>query len=95
MIGQPMNTGSQVVRIRYSSTDGTSDRGRHAECGQSADQRRLDRADAAGGGAADASVPPTIVTTVTATKVAPAAESLDAAHSECRTESGCRTTPTR
>src|SRR6478752_5684505 len=67
MIGQPMNTGSQQVRIRYSSTDGTA----IAVGTPNAARPPISAASTAptppGVGAAEARVPPTIVTTVTVT----------------------------
>src|ERR1700754_1401241 len=67
MIGQPMNTGSQQVRTRYSSTDGTA----IAAGTPNAARPPINAASTAptppGVGAADARVPPTIVTTVTVT----------------------------
>src|SRR5882757_414558 len=69
MIGQPMNTGSQHVNTRYSSTDGTA----IAAGSPKAARPPINAASTAptppGVGAAEASVPPTIVTTVTVTNV--------------------------
>src|SRR6202162_3968372 len=68
MIGQPMNTGSQHVSTRYSSTDGTA----IAVGTPNAARPPINAASTAptppGVGAAEARVPPTIVTTVTVTK---------------------------
>jgi hypothetical protein len=62
-----MNTGSQHVQHPLQQHGRHCDRRGHAEGGKTTDKRRLDRADAAGMGAAEARVPPTIVTTVTMT----------------------------
>src|SRR4051812_4474768 len=65
--GQPTNTGSQHVSTRYSSTDGTA----IAAGSPKAARPPINAASTAptppGVGAADASVPPIIVTTVTVT----------------------------
>src|SRR5437764_8548629 len=70
--GQPMNTGSQQVSTRYSRTEGTAT----AVGTPNAARPPINAASTAptppGVGAAEASVPPTIVTTVTVTNdVAP------------------------
>src|SRR3984885_6945968 len=79
MTGQPMNTGIQQVSTRYSSTEGTLT----AAGTPKAASPPISAASAAptppGVGAADARVPPTMVTTVTVTNVAwpPNASTLD------------------
>src|SRR6476469_6086520 len=81
MIGQPMNTGSQQVRIRYSSTDGTA----IAAGTPNAARPPISAASTAptppGVGAAEASVPPTIVTIVTVTKLVSPPNASMLAHS--------------
>src|SRR3978361_1502488 len=71
IVGQPTNTGSQHVRTRYSSTDGTAT----AAGTPNAERPPISAASTAptppGVGAAEASVPPIIVTTVTVTNVVP------------------------
>src|SRR6201997_4007413 len=78
---QPTNTGSQQVSTRYSRTDGTA-----IPVGTpNAARPPINAASTAptppGVGAADASVPPIIVTTVTVTNVAPPPKAWTLAHS--------------
>src|ERR1700675_307346 len=79
--GQPANTGSQQVSTRYSSTDGTPT----APGTPNAVSPPISAASTAptppGVGAAEASVPPTIVTTVTVTNVAPPPNAWTLVHS--------------
>src|ERR1700736_6976145 len=81
MIGQPMNTGSQHVNTRYSSTDGTA----IAVGTPNAARPPINAASTAptppGVGAAEARVPPTIVTTVTVTNVVWPPKAWTLAHS--------------
>src|SRR5882757_10128360 len=68
MIGQPMNTGSQHVNTRYSSTDGTAITVGTPNAARPPINAASTAPTPPGVGAADARVPPTIVTTVTVTK---------------------------
>src|SRR5687768_11331762 len=65
MIGQPKNTGSQQVRIRYSSTDGTAMAAGTPKAASPPISAASTAPTPPGVGAADARVPPTIVTMVT------------------------------
>src|SRR3981189_47136 len=71
MIGQPMKTGSQHVRIRESSTDGTAIGGGTPNAARPPINAASTAPTPPGVGAAEARVPPTIVTTVQVTNVAP------------------------
>src|SRR5271156_2380401 len=68
--GEPTNTGSQQVRTRYSSTDGTLTAAGTPKAASPPISAASTAPTPPGVGAADASVPPTIVTTVTVTNVA-------------------------
>src|ERR1700761_9007162 len=68
--GQPTNTGSQQVSTRYSSTDGTPTAAGTPKAASPPISAASTAPTPPGVGAADARVPPTIVTTVTVTNVA-------------------------
>src|ERR1700760_993339 len=68
--GHPMNTGSQQVSTRYSSTAGTPTAAGTPNAATPPISAASTAPTPPGVGAADASVPPTIVTTVTVTNVA-------------------------
>src|SRR6202789_793341 len=68
--GQPMNTGNQQVRTRYSSTDGTLTAAGRPKAASPPISAASTAPTPPGVGAAEARVPPTIVTTVTVTNVA-------------------------
>src|SRR3981189_477602 len=69
--GQPMNTGSQQVSTRESSTAGTAIAAGSPEAARPPINAASTAPTPPGVGAAEASVPPTIVTTVQVTNVAP------------------------
>src|SRR6478736_7223050 len=81
MIGHPTNTGSQQVSTRYSNTDGTATAAGTPKAANPPINAASTAPTPPGVGAAEASVPPTIVTTVTVTNevVPPNASTL--AHS--------------
>ena len=81
MIGQPTNTGSQQVRIRYSSTAGTATAAGTPNAARPPISAASTAPTPPGVGAADASVPPTIVTIVTVTKLASPPNASILAHS--------------
>src|SRR5258706_11601209 len=70
MIGQPANTGNQQVSTRYSNTDGTPTAAGTPKAASPPMSAASTAPTPPGVGAADASVPPTMVTTVTVTNVA-------------------------
>src|SRR5271156_5008481 len=69
--GEPTNTGSQQVRTRYSSTDGTLTAAGTPKAARPPINAASTAPTPPGVGAAEARVPPTIVTTVHVTNVAP------------------------
>src|SRR5271156_606339 len=69
MTGQPMNTGSQHVSTRYSSTEGTATAAGTPNAASPPISAASTAPTPPGVGAAEARVPPIIVTTVTATNV--------------------------
>src|SRR3984885_15783625 len=69
--GQPMKTGIQQVSTRYSSTDGTPTAAGTPKAASPPINAASTAPTPPGVGAAEASVPPTIVTTVQVTNVAP------------------------
>src|SRR6201994_5199995 len=69
--GHPMNTGSQQVSTRYSSTAGTPTAAGTPNAATPPISAASTAPTPPGVGAADASVPPTIVTTVQVTNEAP------------------------
>src|ERR1700677_4635483 len=77
--GQPTKTGSQQVSTRYSRTEGTLTAAGTPKAASPPISAASTAPTPPGVGAADASVPPTIVTTVTVTNVAlpPNASTLD------------------
>src|SRR5271165_7210941 len=79
--GQPTNTGSQQVSTRYSSTDGTPTAAGTPKAASPPISAASTAPTPPGVGAAEASVPPTIVTTVTVTNVAPPPKASTLAHS--------------
>ena len=84
--GQP--AGQHLVEQHRRNCDGR----RHAECRQPADQRGSTAPTPPGVGAAEARVPPTIVTTVTVTNETSPPNALVAGPTgQCGTQSGCRT----
>src|SRR5690242_7216382 len=68
--GHPMNTGNQQVSTRYSSTEGTLTAAGRPNAASPPISAASTAPTPPGVGAADARVPPTIVTTVTVTNVA-------------------------
>src|SRR5580693_4754235 len=79
--GQPTNTGSQQVSTRYSSTDGTLTAAGTPKAASPPISAASTAPTPPGVGAAEARVPPTIVTTVTVTNVALPPNALTLAHS--------------
>src|SRR6202012_5745211 len=69
--GQPTNTGSQQVSTRYSRTEGTATAAGTPKAARPPISAASTAPTPPGVGAADASVPPTIVTTVQVMNVAP------------------------
>src|SRR5271163_1659498 len=69
--GQPTKTGSQQVSTRYSRTDGTATAAGTPKAARPPISAASTAPTPPGVGAAEASVPPTIVTTVQVTNVAP------------------------
>ena len=91
--GQPMNTGIQQVSTRYSSTDGTPTAAGTPNAASPPISAASTAPTPPGVGAAEASVPPTIVTTVHGDERRVAAEGLDAGPKcQRRTESRSGTT---
>src|SRR3984957_16757003 len=78
--GQPTNTGSQQVSTRYSSTDGTLTAAGTPKAASPPISAASTAPTPPGVGAAEARVPPTIVTTVTVTKVVSPPNALTLAH---------------
>src|SRR5690348_13686851 len=78
--GQPTNTGIQQVSIRYSSTDGTLTAAGTPNAARPPISAASTAPTPPGVGAAEANVPPTMVTTVTATKVVPPPKASTLAH---------------
>src|ERR1700709_1409315 len=79
--GQPTKTGSQQVSTRYSSTDGTPIAAGTPKAASPPIKAASTAPTPPGVGAAEASVPPTIVTTVTVTNVVPPPNASTLAHS--------------
>src|SRR6201996_6070497 len=79
--GQPTNTGSQQVSTRYSRTDGTATAAGTPKAARPPISAASTAPTPPGVGAAEASVPPTIVTTVQVTNVAPPPKASTLAHS--------------
>src|SRR6202046_3774738 len=79
--GQPMNTGNQQVSTRYSSTEGTLTAAGTPKAASPPISAASTAPTPPGVGAADASVPPTIVTTVTVTNEAPPPKASTLVHS--------------
>src|SRR5258708_39546269 len=79
--GQPTNTGSQQVSTRYSSTDGTPTAAGTPKAASPPISAASTAPTPPGVGAAEARVPPTIVTTVTMTNVVPPPKASTRAHS--------------
>src|SRR5206468_10453651 len=69
--GQPTNTGNQQVSTRYSKTDGTATAADTPKAASPPISAASTAPTPPGVGAAEASVPPIIVTTVTVTNVVP------------------------
>ncbi len=80
MTGQPTNTGSQQVSTRYSSTEGTPMAAGTPKAASPPISAASTAPTPPGVGAAEASVPPTIVTTVTVTNVVPPPNASTLAH---------------
>src|ERR1700742_645253 len=78
---QPTNPGSQQVSTRYSRTDGTPTAAGTPKAASPPISAASTAPTPPGVGAADASVPPTIVTTVQVTNVAPPPKAWTLAHS--------------
>src|ERR1700758_3717731 len=79
--GQPANTGSQQVSTRYSRTDGTPTAAGTPKAARPPISAASTAPTPPGVGAAEASVPPTIVTTVQVTNVAPPPKAWTLVHS--------------
>src|ERR1700758_750583 len=79
--GQPTNTGSQQVSTRYSRTDGTPTAAGTPKAPSPPSTAAPPPPTPPGVGAAEASVPPTIVTTVQVPNVAPPPKASTLAHS--------------
>src|ERR1700691_752946 len=79
--GQPTKTGSQQVSTRYSRTDGTATAAGTPKAARPPISAASTAPTPPGVGAAEARVPPTIVTTVTVTKVVSPPNALTLAHS--------------
>src|SRR5271163_5254577 len=79
--GQPTNTGSQHVSTRYSSTEGTATAAGTPKAARPPISAASTAPTPPGVGAAEARVPPTIVTTVTVTNVAWPLKAWTLAHS--------------
>src|ERR1700712_2398872 len=79
--GQPTNTGSQHVSTRYSSTEGTATAAGTPKAASPPISAASTAPTPPGVGAAEARVPPIIVTTVTVTKVVPPPKAFTLAHS--------------
>src|SRR3954469_14861824 len=81
MTGQPMKTGSQQVSTRYNNTDGTATAAGTPNAARPPISAASTAPTPPGVGAAEASVPPIIVTTVTVTNVVPPSNASTLAHS--------------
>src|ERR1700712_184939 len=78
--GHPMDTGSQQVSTRYNNTDGTATAGLTPNAARPPMSAASTAPTPPGVGAAEASVPPIIVTTVTVMNVVPPSNASTLAH---------------
>src|SRR6476646_1503529 len=81
MVGHPTNTGSQQVSTRYSNTDGTATAAGTPKAARPPISAASTAPTPPGVGAAEASVPPIIVTMVTVMNDAPPPNASTPAHS--------------